>query len=304
MNTQPTDPLQDAAGQSAKPAPVPGREDADDSRCSECKCIPCDCGEPNELKWNPPEGWDDAQPAPSPAADSRKRFEEWAKSVSMNIKRGGEMHGCPEHEKDEYFFPHAVISWRAWQAAERQAWEAHGAEIAALHKDLTEWTSEDDEPLPEDAEIMGCHPVNLPESERHDLYVEAMRLVGARRSKYGLINLLHWQLRKSADLTARIAQLESCEYGATCNYCMSGAPHPTGQELHDEIANQGKEIHAQRGRIAQLETALRVEIEDLVKRTEHRTHWDGCEESHPMCAAIVRIKQALAVQAEAKEGGV
>lgn len=37
-----------------------------------------------------------------------------------------------------------------------------------------------DQPLPEDAEITAAHPMN---SGRDDLYMEAMRLVGARRAK-------------------------------------------------------------------------------------------------------------------------
>jgi hypothetical protein len=51
----------------------------------------------------------------------------------------------------------------------------------------------DDTPLPEDAEIEAAFPTR---SERHDLYGEAMRLVGARRSKQGLVALVNWLLHR------------------------------------------------------------------------------------------------------------
>ena len=48
-----------------------------------------------------------------------------------------------------------------------------------------------DAPLPEDDEIAAAHPVL---SGRDDLYIEAMRLVGARHSKSGLVDLVTWLL--------------------------------------------------------------------------------------------------------------
>lgn len=51
-----------------------------------------------------------------------------------------------------------------------------------------------DQPLPEDAEIAAAHPLR---SGRNDLYMEAMRLVGARRSKGALVELVTWLLLKS-----------------------------------------------------------------------------------------------------------
>lgn len=59
-----------------------------------------------------------------------------------------------------------------------------------LSKFLTcEWTS--DQPLPEDERISAAHPM---ETGNHALFEEAMRLVGARYSKFGLVNLVNWQL--------------------------------------------------------------------------------------------------------------
>jgi hypothetical protein len=48
-----------------------------------------------------------------------------------------------------------------------------------------------DKPLPEDSAILKAHPMN---GGRHDLYMEAMRLVGARHSKHGLVDLVSWLL--------------------------------------------------------------------------------------------------------------
>lgn len=50
---------------------------------------------------------------------------------------------------------------------------------------------EDDRPLPEDAAIEAAYPTR---SGSHREYAEAMRLVGARRSKGGLVALVNWLL--------------------------------------------------------------------------------------------------------------
>lgn len=55
---------------------------------------------------------------------------------------------------------------------------------------LTAW-SDEDRPLPEDSKIEEAHPLN---SGEHELYAEAVRMVGAKRSKYALVDLVHWLL--------------------------------------------------------------------------------------------------------------
>lgn len=55
------------------------------------------------------------------------------------------------------------------------------------------WKDEHDKPLPEDPEIHAAFPTR---SGRHDLYATAMRLVGARYSKGGLVALVVWLLLK------------------------------------------------------------------------------------------------------------
>jgi len=54
----------------------------------------------------------------------------------------------------------------------------------------------DDYPLPEDKDIKAAHPLR---TGRHDLYAEAMRLVGAKRSKGALVELVNWLLSKVED---------------------------------------------------------------------------------------------------------
>ena len=61
------------------------------------------------------------------------------------------------------------------------------------------WAPDGDEPLPEDKEIDACHPLK---SKDHAGYMEAMRLVGAKRSKGALVNLVHWLLFRIAALEA------------------------------------------------------------------------------------------------------
>jgi hypothetical protein len=55
---------------------------------------------------------------------------------------------------------------------------------------LKQWTKED-QPLPEDSKIEATHPTKTNE---HQVYAEALRLVGAKRSKYALVDLVNWLL--------------------------------------------------------------------------------------------------------------
>jgi hypothetical protein len=59
---------------------------------------------------------------------------------------------------------------------------------------LTEW-SEDDDPIPEDKLILAAHPTR---SGHHKLYAEAFRMVGAKRSKFALVDLVNWLLVRLA----------------------------------------------------------------------------------------------------------
>lgn len=55
------------------------------------------------------------------------------------------------------------------------------------------WTAED-KPLPEDAEIHAHHPVV---NGSHKTYEEALRMVGAKRSKGALVDLVNWLLQRA-----------------------------------------------------------------------------------------------------------
>lgn len=64
------------------------------------------------------------------------------------------------------------------------------ATFGDVRYDALQW-SEGDVPLPEDDEIRGAHP-NV--SGEHETWGEAMRLVGAKRSKGALVGLVNWLL--------------------------------------------------------------------------------------------------------------
>ena len=59
-----------------------------------------------------------------------------------------------------------------------------------------------DRPTPEDEDIDAAHPVN---SDRHETYMEAMRLVGDRHSKSSLVAMVNWLLTRIEDLEAKRA---------------------------------------------------------------------------------------------------
>ena len=62
------------------------------------------------------------------------------------------------------------------------------------HPVFDAWKGRDDQPLPEDEEIEAAFPTR---SGRHDLYTEAMRMVGARYSKQGLVALVNMFLHRA-----------------------------------------------------------------------------------------------------------
>lgn len=68
-------------------------------------------------------------------------------------------------------------------------------QLAAELQEARQW-AESDQPLPEDVQISACHPGSC-EKPDHDLYREALRLVGARRSKAALVALVNWLLVKN-----------------------------------------------------------------------------------------------------------
>lgn len=77
--------------------------------------------------------------------------------------------------------------------------EALVAEVRRLTAERDEALAWDEGPLPEDKQIEAAFPTR---SGRHDTYAEAMRLVGARRSKGSLVALVNWLLGELDDARA------------------------------------------------------------------------------------------------------
>lgn len=92
-----------------------------------------------------------------------------------------------------------------------------GSCVACLRCALDALTQDDcaydgDRPLPEDAEIKAAHPLR---TGRHDLYQEAMRLVGARHSKHGLVELVTWLLEQRREPPTPTKYPEALRAGST-----------------------------------------------------------------------------------------
>jgi cell division protein FtsB len=104
----------------------------------------------------------------------------------------GAMHGDPQLD-DQRAILDAIVATQVEHEAMR-------AEIERLRA----WTDQD-EPLPEDDAIAAAFP--LFRSKRHDLYAEAIRLVGAKRSKGALVDLVNWLLHERDALRADAERL-------------------------------------------------------------------------------------------------
>lgn len=92
-----------------------------------------------------------------------------------------------------------------------------------------QWTDAD-MPLPEDDAIQAVHPTR---SGRHALYAEAMRFVGAKHSKYALVDLVNWLLAEKE--VAVLVEREACAV-----LCDLEAPHSLkARELASAIRARG-----------------------------------------------------------------
>lgn len=132
----------------------------------------------------------------------------WVSRTDGSSVEGGKHHKCDYFVLDWKHDPFAVPAARAYadaceathpdlavdlraraDKAEKEAARERAAPMPA-------WTLPfpGDTPLPEDAAIKAAHPTR---TGRHDLYAEAMRLVGARRSKGGLVELVCWLLGRA-----------------------------------------------------------------------------------------------------------
>lgn len=67
--------------------------------------------------------------------------------------------------------------------------------------------SREDKPIPEDDEIDAAHPMedaNESDKTRWHRYQEALRMVGAKHSKYALVDLVNWLLKRLDSPTIHI----------------------------------------------------------------------------------------------------
>ncbi len=97
-----------------------------------------------------------------------------------------------------------------------------------------------DQPLPEDDAIKAAHPLR---SGRHDLYAEAMRLVGERHAKADLVELVNWLLGFKDALLERAAQFLTADQ-AEIVFTGGSWPHDSAR-LVEHIWDPGLCTHPQ-----------------------------------------------------------
>lgn len=99
----------------------------------------------------------------------------------------------------------ALLDEAGWPPRSKEEFLAF---VAAVRAEATatalQWT-EDDKPISEDEQIEAAFPTR---SMRYDIYFEAMRMVGAKRSKGALVALVNWLLCRCAEATE--AERERC----------------------------------------------------------------------------------------------
>ena len=84
-----------------------------------------------------------------------------------------------------------------------------------------EWTDED-RGIPEDDAIDAVHPAHT--NQHHDLYGEAMRMVGAKRSKGALVDLVTWLLIERETLARWIGYCRELRPDYACAECVPSGP--------------------------------------------------------------------------------
>lgn len=142
----------------------------------------------------------------------------------------------------------------SWLIGEVERLTAEKAELKAP------W-GPDDKPLPEDAAIEKAHPM---ETDRHDLYQEAMRLVGAKFSKRGLVALVNWLLSDKDRLTAQVADLES-KLSGKVEFWTKQYEGMTREQLVSECISRAINRDAQEQKIANLTAQVEKAKETLIQ---------------------------------------
>lgn len=136
----------------------------------------------------------DKEQTPTASVSLRERFEKWCGD------QGSVHYQLPtDRDGNGYEHPTTDSAWLGWQAAQSR----QGQCVEGLTPENWRWKSGDDKPLPEDDEIESVHPMSdLADEGKFKRYENALRLVGARHSKYGLVNLVNWLLYKVETKTA------------------------------------------------------------------------------------------------------
>lgn len=80
--------------------------------------------------------------------------------------------------------------WQDLGVTERHNWDASAYAVADALR--YQHVRGGDDPIPEDEAIRAAHPVR---SGDHRTYNDALRMVGAKRSKGALVELVNWALK-------------------------------------------------------------------------------------------------------------
>jgi hypothetical protein len=159
-------------------------------------------------------------------------------------------------------------------------------------------TWDEDQPLPEDKDIKAAHPVR---SGRHEEYQEAMRMVGAKRSKGALVELVSWLLIRVKDVSVDLARHVNRDRNATsacsaepscwCDTCELRRVRERLQWMVDRAAagqngtpslDGYRELGAKAARAENEATLLRVE---LLVETQNDQPW-------PVAQIVERLADA------------
>lgn len=84
----------------------------------------------------------------------------------------------------------------------------HEVNLLRTSLEVNAWKGGSDKPLAEDEEIAAAHPTRSTDPKRWEHYANATRMVGARYSKGGLIELVCWLLSKRTVFAAGTCEVK------------------------------------------------------------------------------------------------